>query len=97
MLILSRKVNEKIMIGDDIAISIIEIKGDQIRVGVDAPRSVKVFRQEVLAEIKAANKAASESGRDLPALDLAAASSSAPMTAPFTNQPERKKNVPPQT
>ncbi|MDR2448229.1 MAG: carbon storage regulator CsrA [Treponema sp.] len=70
MLILSRKINEKIIIGDDIAISIIEIKGDQIRIGVDAPRSVKVFRQEVLAEIKAANKAASESGVDLPALEL---------------------------
>ncbi|MDR2792793.1 MAG: carbon storage regulator CsrA [Treponema sp.] len=76
MLILSRKVNEKIMIGDDISISIIEIKGDQIRIGVDAPRSVKVFRQEVLSEIKAANKAASESGsvpRSLPGFDPAAA------------------------
>ncbi|MDR1072344.1 MAG: carbon storage regulator CsrA [Treponema sp.] len=83
MLILSRKVNEKIMIGDDIAISIIEIKGDQIRIGIDAPRSVKVFRQEVLAEIKAANKAASESGADLLALDMA--------VAPFANRPERKK------
>ncbi|MDR0707957.1 MAG: carbon storage regulator CsrA [Treponema sp.] len=82
MLILSRKVNEKIMIGDDIAISIIEIKGDQIRIGVDAPRSVKVFRQEVIAEIKAANKAASESGADLPALDIT--------VAPFANRSERK-------
>ena len=70
MLILSRKTNEKIVIGDDITISIIEIKGDQIRIGVDAPRHIKVFRQEVLAEIKAENKAASESSPSLPKLDF---------------------------
>ncbi|MDR2193889.1 MAG: carbon storage regulator CsrA [Treponema sp.] len=73
MLILSRKVNEKIMIGEDISISIIEIKGDQIRIGVDAPRSVKIFRQEVFSEIKAANKAASETGTALPDLPNLAA------------------------
>jgi carbon storage regulator len=73
MLILSRKVDEKIMIGDDITVSIIEIKGDQIRLGVDAPRNVKVFRQEVLADIKAENKAASESlSTTLPKIDTAA-------------------------
>jgi carbon storage regulator len=58
MLILSRKVNEKIMIGDDISVSIIEIRGDQIRLGVDAPKNVKVFRQEVFDAIRAENKAA---------------------------------------
>ncbi|MCL2763398.1 MAG: carbon storage regulator CsrA [Treponema sp.] len=66
MLILSRKVNEKIMIGDDISISIIEIRGDQIRIGVDAPKTVKVFRQEVFDAIKAENKAAAESKPVLP-------------------------------
>jgi carbon storage regulator len=58
MLILSRKANEKIMIGDDIAVTIIEIRGDQIRIGVDAPKSVKVYRQEVFDAIKAENQAA---------------------------------------
>lgn len=66
MLILSRKVNEKIMIGDNIAVSIIEIKGDQIRIGIEAPRNVKVFRQEVLSEIKAENKAAADSMKTPP-------------------------------
>jgi carbon storage regulator len=70
MLILSRKVNEKIMIGDDISISIIEIRGDQVRLGVDAPKTVKVFRQEVFDAIKAENKAASESAPVLPALEF---------------------------
>ncbi len=68
MLILSRKVNEKIMIGDDISISIIEIRGDQVRIGVDAPKHVKVFRREVFDAIEAENKAALESAAVLPEL-----------------------------
>jgi carbon storage regulator len=70
MLILSRKVDEKIMIGDDISISIIEIRGDQVRIGVDAPKKVKVFRQEVFEAIKAENKAAAESRPVLPELNF---------------------------
>jgi carbon storage regulator len=73
MLILSRKINEKIMIGEDISVSIIEIRGDQVRIGVDAPRNVKVFRQEVFDAIKAENKAASESALVLPAVDFGGA------------------------
>jgi carbon storage regulator len=72
MLILSRKVNEKIMIGEDISVSIIEIRGDQVRLGVDAPKSVKVFRQEVFDAIKAENKAAAASTSIFPELDLGA-------------------------
>ena len=70
MLILSRKVNEKIMIGDDISVSIIEIRNDQVRIGVDAPKTVKVFRQEVYDAIKAENKAAAESSPVLPVVEL---------------------------
>jgi len=70
MLILSRKINEKIMIGDDISVSIIEIRGDQVRIGVDAPKAVKVFRQEVFDAIKAENKAAAESSSVLPVVEL---------------------------
>jgi carbon storage regulator len=70
MLILSRRINEKIMIGDDVSISIIEIRGDQVRVGVEAPKTVKVFRQEVFDSIKAENKAAAESKPVLPIVDF---------------------------
>jgi carbon storage regulator len=70
MLILSRKLNEKIMIGEDISISIIEVRGDQVRIGVDAPKTVKVFRQEVFDAIKAENKAAAESTPVFPQLDF---------------------------
>jgi carbon storage regulator len=58
MLILSRKTNEKIMIGEDISVTVIEIRGDQIRIGVDAPKHIKVYRQEVYDSIKAENEAA---------------------------------------
>ena len=58
------------MIGDDISVSIIEIRGDQVRIGVDAPKSVKVFRQEVFDAIKAENKAAAQSAAVLPVLNI---------------------------
>jgi len=66
MLILSRKVNEKIMIGEDISLTIIEIRGDQVKIGVEAPKSVKVFRQEVYEAIQNENRAAATS---IPNLD----------------------------
>jgi carbon storage regulator len=72
MLILSRKINEKIMIGDDISVSIIEIRGDQVRIGVDAPKTVKVFRREVFDAITAENRAAAESNPVFPELDFGA-------------------------
>ena len=73
MLILSRKVNEKVVIGDDITVSIIEVRGDQVRIGIDAPKKVKVFRQEVFDAIKAENKAASKSASVIPQVDFGAA------------------------
>jgi len=58
MLVLSRKVGESIVIGDDVVVTILEIRGDLIRVGIDAPKSVKVHRSEVFEAIEAANKEA---------------------------------------
>ena len=55
MLILSRKVDEKIKIGEDISITIIGINGDQVKIGVEAPKHVKVFRQEVFEAIQTEN------------------------------------------
>lgn len=58
MLVLSRKKNESIMIGDDIEIVVVEIKGDQIKLGVKAPKSVTVHRAEVYEEIQLENRKA---------------------------------------
>ncbi len=58
MLILSRKIDEKIKIGEDITITLIDIHGDQVKIGVEAPKNVKVFRQEVFDAIQSENKSA---------------------------------------
>lgn len=58
MLILSRKKDESIIIGDNIEISIVDIKGDHVKLGIKAPKEVKVYRQEVYEAILHENEAA---------------------------------------
>ncbi len=58
MLILTRRAGESIVIGDDIVVTIVEAGRDHVRVGIDAPRSVAVHRQEVYLAISAENEAA---------------------------------------
>jgi len=58
MLALSRKVNESIMIGHDIEITILEIKGEQVKIGINAPKSVPLYRKEIYVQIQEANKEA---------------------------------------
>jgi carbon storage regulator len=53
VLVLTRKTNQSIMIGDDIEISILSVAGDKVRIGIAAPRDVNVFRKEVYATIDA--------------------------------------------
>lgn len=54
----SKKVNESIMIGNDIEITVLEIKGDQIKLGVKAPKSVPIYRKELYVQIQEENKQA---------------------------------------
>ncbi len=58
MLALARKVNESIIINDDIEVAILEIKGDQVKVGIKAPKSVPVYRKELYLQIQEANEEA---------------------------------------
>jgi len=51
MLILTRKINETLMVGDDVSVTVLGIKGGQIRIGINAPREVGVHRQEVYEKI----------------------------------------------
>lgn len=62
MLVLSRKPNQSIVISSDIVVTVIEVKGDQVRLGIKAPRHVAVHRDEVAAEIRSANQEAARSG-----------------------------------
>ncbi len=61
MLVLTRKKNQKIMIGDNVEITIVEIKNEQIKIGVAAPDHIKVFRKEVYDAIQEENRAAATS------------------------------------
>ena len=58
MLILSRKKGEAIKIGDDIEIKVVSISGDQVKIGIDAPKHIEVYRQELYEQIQLENKQA---------------------------------------
>ncbi len=62
MLVLTRKLNESIMIGDEVKITIIEVKGEQVKLGISAPRRIAVHREEVYQEIQKENKKAVQTG-----------------------------------
>ena len=60
MLVLSRHRDESIMIGDDVVITVVDIRGDKVRLGIDAPQHIPVHRQEVYEAIKRENEQASK-------------------------------------
>lgn len=60
MLVLTRKTGETIRIGDDIQITVLSVKGDQIKLGINAPKHVEIHREEVYLEIQSANQEASK-------------------------------------
>jgi len=64
MLVLTRKPGEQIMIGDGIVITVLEGRGDGVRIGIEAPRGVPIQRREVIEAIAAANLAAAQAGAD---------------------------------
>jgi carbon storage regulator len=78
MLILTRRAGESIVIGDDIVITVIEAGRDHVRIGVDAPRSVDVHRQEVYAAISEENRAARAGGGPVAGAGRAVSPSSMP-------------------
>ena len=64
MLVLTRRIGESLVIGDDVVVRVLDIKGDVVRIGVDAPRHVQVHREEVYEAVRAANRAATLSSED---------------------------------
>lgn len=64
MLVLTRKVGERILVGDDIVITVLDSRGDGVRIGIDAPRGVKIQREEVVRAVTEANASASATAAD---------------------------------
>lgn len=60
MLVLTRKLGEGIVIGDDVTITIVEMKGGNIRIGIEAPQNMKIYRQEVFDRIALENRGATQ-------------------------------------
>lgn len=58
MLIITRRPGEKLMIGDDVVVEVIEVSGSSVRIGIAAPKSVPVYREEIFSAVKAENAAA---------------------------------------
>ncbi|WP_152655247.1 carbon storage regulator CsrA [Oceanobacillus sp. CFH 90083] len=65
MLVLSRKRNEAIQIGDDIEVEVIAVEGDQVKLGIRAPKSVDIYRHEIYADIKNQNNQAAQIDQNL--------------------------------
>ena len=60
MLVLSRRPGESIVIGNEVVVRIVDVRGDQVRVGVDAPRDVQIHREEVFLQLRAENTVAAD-------------------------------------
>ncbi len=87
MLILTRKTGQSIVIADDVVVTVVDVSGDQVRLGVEAPREIAVHREEVYRQISQENEAA----RALDATSLLSSSSPKPSSLPTrpTRPPRR--------
>lgn len=87
MLVLSRKINQAIMVGDNVRIVIVAVERDQVKIGIEAPRDIPVHRSEVYEEIQRANRQAVEAA---PAVTPA----SPAVTAPLSQSRPKRAKVP---
>ena len=64
MLVLTRRANQSIMIGHEIVVTVLEVRGDQVRLGIKAPRSIDVHREEIYAQLQQANRDAAQAPKE---------------------------------
>ena len=64
MLVLTRRANQSIMIGHEIVVTVLEVRGDQVRLGIKAPRSIDVHREEIFAQLQQANRDAVRTSKE---------------------------------
>jgi carbon storage regulator len=62
MLIITRKPGERVMVGDDVVVHVMELVGGSVRLGIEAPRSIPVYREEIYSAVRDENRAAAEAG-----------------------------------
>lgn len=67
MLVLSRKVNQSIMVGDNVRVVVVAVDRDQVKLGIEAPREIAVHRSEIYEEIQRSNRSAAAAKQDVPA------------------------------
>lgn len=87
MLVLTRKPGERVLIGDDIVITILESRGDGIRIGIDAPRGITIQRDEIVRAVSEANIAATQASPEAEAQLKAALGITAPTPPAVTPTP----------
>ncbi len=58
MLVLTRRIGERVLLGDDIEITVLDVKGDSVRIGIQAPRETRIQRAEIVAAVESENRAA---------------------------------------
>jgi carbon storage regulator len=86
MLVLSRKVNQSIMVGDNVRVVVVAVDRDQVKLGIEAPREIAVHRSEIYEEIQRANRSAAAGGAPAP--------HAAPVVSRATLQPRKKVTKP---
>jgi carbon storage regulator len=68
MLRITRRAGERVIVGGEVVIEVLEVRGGTVRLGIDAPRSVSIYREEIWLEVKRENEAAASAPDDLPTL-----------------------------
>jgi carbon storage regulator len=94
MLILARRQGERVVIGDDILVTVMEVSASTVRLGIEAPRGVSIFREEIWLAVKEENRAAAEASAD--ALPSQPVGDTPPQTVSDT-PPQTVSDTPPQT
>ncbi len=70
MLRITRRAGERVIVGGEVVIEVLEVRGATVRLGIDAPRSVSIYREEIWLEVKRENEAAASAPAELPALPV---------------------------
>ncbi|HEX4115517.1 MAG TPA: carbon storage regulator CsrA [Solirubrobacteraceae bacterium] len=99
MLILARRPGERVVIGDEILVTVMEVSASTVRLGIEAPRGVSIFREEIWLAVKEENRAAAEAQADAlpsaPIEDVRGGAAAPSSEGPTQDEPTREEDSPP--